>query len=220
MNKKQRLEKIHSVLKGIYPDSECMLEYGNDPFRLLVMGMLSAQCTDITVNRTSPGLFSLFPDCFAMKDAELGAIEEAIKPCGLYRTKAKNIKEASRILCERFGGEVPSDMESLLSLPGVGRKIANLIRSDLFGLPAIVADTHCIRVSSRWGFTDEDNRDPLVTEKEMMKIAEPEESGALCHRIVFFGRDYCTARNPKCGICPVYDHCRYSKKGDKDEKKG
>ena len=205
--KKKRMAEIVARLKEVYPVPVCALESGGDPWRLLVMGRLSAQCTDARVNVVCRELFAKFPTPMAMAEAELSAVEEIVRPCGLYRTKAQNIIDASRMLLTEFGGEMPTEMEDLLRFPGVGRKIANLLRGDLFGLPAIVADTHCIRLCGRFGFYPTSEKDPTRVEKTLVKIVEPAEQSDLCHRLVMFGRDVCTARSPKCEACPLHDLC-------------
>ena len=194
-------------LKEIYPDSVCALEYEGDPWRLLVMARLSAQCTDARVNIVCRELFERFPDAAAMADGDIAEIEEIVKPCGLFRGKAASIKESSKIITEKYGGAIPDDMEELLSLPGVGRKIANLVLGDVYGRGGIVADTHCMRICGRLGFYDEDARDPLFTERVMDGYVERGEQSAFCHRIVNFGRDVCTARSPSCASCPLRDIC-------------
>ncbi|MBQ8356520.1 MAG: endonuclease III [Clostridia bacterium] len=205
--KKERMSKIVARLKEVYPVSVCALESGGDPWRLLVMGRLSAQCTDARVNIVCRDLFARYPDAASMADAELADVEEIVRPCGLYHTKAQNIIDASRMLLTEYGGEMPHEMEELLRFPGVGRKIANLLRGDLFGLPAIVADTHCIRLCGRFGMYPTTEKDPTRVEKTMVKLVEPDEQSDLCHRLVQFGRDVCTARAPKCEGCPLYDLC-------------
>jgi len=205
--KKNRMAAIVERLKGVYPIPFCALESGGDPWKLLVMGRLSAQCTDARVNIVCRALFQKYPDAATMAEAELADVEDLVRPCGLYRTKAQNIIDASRMLLTDFGGEMPSEMEALLRFPGVGRKIANLLRGDLFGLPAIVADTHCIRICGRLGFYPTSEKDPVRVEKSLVKIVEPAEQSDLCHRLVQFGRDVCTARAPKCAECPLYDLC-------------
>ena len=205
--KKKRIAEIVARLKEVYPVPVCALESGGDPWRLLVMGRLSAQCTDARVNIVCRDLFAKFPTPAAMAEAELSDVEEIVRPCGLYRTKAQNIIDASRMLLTEFGGEMPHEMEDLLRFPGVGRKIANLLRGDLFGLPAIVADTHCIRLCGRFGFYPTSEKDPTRVEKTLVRIVEPAEQSDLCHRLVMFGRDVCTARSPKCEACPLHDLC-------------
>ena len=217
MNKKEKRERMALIverLKKIYPEATCALEYDNDPWKLLVMGRLSAQCTDARVNVVSKELFSVFPDVYAMAKGDISEIERIVKPCGLYRMKAKNIKDSSEMLVHDFGGELPSDMDSLLKLPGVGRKIANLLLGDVFGLPAIVCDTHCIRISGRLGMYPERERNPEKIEKILRELIEPEEGSDFCHRIVNFGRDVCTARSPECGICPLSDLCEKHRRED------
>lgn len=217
MNKKEKRERMALIverLKKVYPEATCALEYDNDPWKLLVMGRLSAQCTDARVNVVSKELFSVFPDVYAMAKGDISEIERIVKPCGLYRMKAKNIKDSSEMLVQDFGGELPSDMDSLLKLPGVGRKIANLLLGDVFGLPAIVCDTHCIRISGRLGMYPERERNPEKIEKILRELIEPEEGSDFCHRIVNFGRDVCTARSPECGICPLSDLCEKHRRED------
>ena len=204
--------KIVERLKEIYPDAPCALEYEGDPWRLLVMGRLSAQCTDKRVNIVCRDLFSEFPTAKSMAEGDLERIEEIIKPCGLYRMKAKNIKDASAMLVNNFGGELPSDMDSLLTLPGVGRKIANLLIGDIFGGEAIVADTHCIRISSRIGLTP-GIKDPTRVEMALRKLIPGAEGSDFCHRIVMFGREVCHARAPRCHECPLSDLCMGGKNG-------
>lgn len=201
MTDKVRAARIVEALKELYPDGECMLKYEGEPWRLLVMAILSAQCTDARVNLVSEELFRAYPTVCDMAAAGEAEIGEKIRSCGLWRAKAASIKGSCEALIRDFNGEVPSGMDELLSLPGVGRKIANLIRGDIFDLPAVVADTHCIRISSRLGFTAEGEKDPVRTEKALVKIIEPKEQASFCHRIVMFGRDVCSARSPRCGEC-------------------
>lgn len=206
--KKERIAGIVAALKAYYPEAQCALEAEGDPWRLLVMGRLSAQCTDARVNLVCRDLFRRFPDAAAMAKADVAEVEELIRPCGLYHTKAQNIVDASRMLAEDYGGVMPSDMEELLKFPGVGRKIANLLRGDLFGLPAIVADTHCIRLCGRFGMYPESEKDPTRVEKTLVSLVEPAEQSDFCHRLVSFGREICTARNPRCGECPLQSLCQ------------
>lgn len=205
--KREHIARIVARLKSIYPDAECALEYRGEGWKLLVMGRLSAQCTDKRVNIVCETLFDRFPTCRALADGDITEIEDIVRPCGLYRTKAANIKESCRILCDDFDGIVPQDMDTLLTFPGVGRKIANLLRGDLYHLPAIVADTHCIRICERFGMTPKGCKDPLKTEQTMTRLVEPAEQSDFCHRVVWFGRDTCTARAPKCDTCPLSDLC-------------
>ena len=213
--KKKRLLQIVERLKEIYPDATCALEYGGDPWRLLVMGRLSAQCTDARVNLVCRELFSVFPTAESMAQGDITEIERIVKPCGLYRMKASSIKEASRILVDELGGELPRDMEGMLRLPGVGRKIANLILGDVYGLPSVVCDTHCMRICGRFGMYREDLRDPNKIEKILLELLPYGEGSDFCHRIVNFGRDVCTARSPKCAVCPLADLCHHYEKGAK-----
>lgn len=211
--KRERMAEIVSRLRARYPDAECALEYGGEGWRLLIMGRLSAQCTDARVNIVCRELFSRFPTLDDVADAPIEDLERIIRPCGLYRTKAASVKEACGILRGRYGGQVPTDMESLLSLPGVGRKIANLLLGDIYGIPGIVADTHCIRLCGRFGMCPESLTDPAKVERILSAIVEPSEQTALCHRLVDFGRDVCTARAPKCGECPLGDVCEHRRRG-------
>ena len=205
--KRAKMLEIIAALKEIYPNAECALEYGGDPWRLLVMGRLSAQCTDARVNVVCRELFSVFPTAESMAYGELSRIEEIIKPCGLYRMKAQNIKDASRMLVEDFGGVLPSDMDDLLKFPGVGRKIANLLIGDIFGGDAVVCDTHCIRICGRLGMYPESLKDPTKIEKILRELIPTGEGADFCHRIVWFGRDTCTARSPLCTACPIRGLC-------------
>ena len=215
--KKKRMAAIVKALKQVYPVPVCALESGGDPWRLLVMGRLSAQCTDARVNIVCRELFSKYPDAASMAAAELADVEAIVRPCGLYHTKAQNIIDASRMLLTEFNGQMPHDMEELLRFPGVGRKIANLLRGDLFGLPAIVADTHCIRLCGRFGMYPVEQKDPTRVEKILTELVDPAEQSDLCHRLVMFGRDTCTARAPKCEECPLYPLCDMG--GGKKERK-
>ena len=205
--KKQRGAEIVEALKKVYPASECALEYEGEPWKLLVMGRLSAQCTDARVNIVCRELFQVFPTAKAMADGELSEIERIVRPCGLYRTKAESIKAACKMLVEDYGGVIPADMDELLKFPGVGRKIANLLLGDIYKMPAIVADTHCIRICGRLGFYPETQKDPTKVEKTLVPIIEPSEQSDFCHRIVMFGREYCMARSPRCDECPISNLC-------------
>ena len=207
--KRERLSLIVERLKGIYPDAECALHYGGDPWRLLVMGRLSAQCTDARVNIVSEELFSVFPNAEAMANGDITEIERIVKPCGLYRMKAANIRDASRLLVEKYGGVLPDTMDELLEFAGVGRKIANLLLGDIFGKPAIVCDTHCIRICGRLGMYPESEKNPEKIEKILRSLMDEGEGSDFCHRIVFFGREICTARSPLCESCPLSDLCEH-----------
>lgn len=203
----RKAAKIVEILKEKYPDALCSLEWDREPWKLLVMGRLSAQCTDARVNIVCRELFEVFPTAKALADADIADIERIIRPCGLYKTKAQNIKDECAMICNNYRGDVPDSMEELLKLPGVGRKIANLVLGDVYKMPGIVADTHCIRINGRLGFYPEENKDPYKTELILSKIIEPSEQSAYCHRMVLFGRDVCRARMPLCSKCPLSDYC-------------
>ncbi len=213
--KRAHAASVVSALKEIYPAAECALQYEGDPWRLLVMGRLSAQCTDARVNIVCKDLFTKYPSAEAMASADIGELEALVRPCGLYRVKAADIKAASARLVSEYGGALPSDMDALLSFPGVGRKIANLLRGDLFGLPAVVTDTHCIRIGGRLGFYPETEKRPLAVERILTDLLPPEETSDFCHRIVLFGREYCTARAPRCAECPLAELCKRREKHEK-----
>jgi endonuclease-3 len=205
--KKKRLALIVERLKEIYPNAECALHYDGDPWKLLVMGRLSAQCTDARVNIVCEELFKRFPTALDMANGDIEEIERIIKPCGLYRMKADNIREASRMLITDFDGVLPDNMDDLLKLPGVGRKIANLLLGDVFGKEAIVCDTHCIRICGRLGMYPEKEKDPTKIERILRELIDLKEGSDFCHRIVLFGRETCTARSPMCESCPMSDLC-------------
>ena len=199
------------ILKERYPDT-CSLVAEKD-YELLFSTRLSAQCTDARVNLVTKELYARYPTLQALAEADLEELCAIIKPCGLFRTKANDIKNSAKLLLERFGGRVPDTMEELLTLPGVGRKTANLILSDIYGKPAIVADTHCIRISSRLGLVPPAcGKDPYKVELALKQVVEPAEQASLCHRFVHFGRDICTARSPRCGECPLRELCTQPQK--------
>lgn len=210
--KRKRLAEISERLCAMYPAAECALDYKGDPWRLLVMGRLSAQCTDARVNEVSVRLFERFPTPEAMADGELSEIENIVKPCGVFRMKAANIKDASRQLVEEYGGILPDTMEELLTFSGVGRKIANLLLGDIFGKPAVVCDTHCIRICGRLGMYPESEKNPAKIEKILTELLEGGDGSDFCHRIVLFGREVCTARSPRCDGCTLSDLCEHRKK--------
>ena len=217
MTKKEKREIMGQAVKrleAIYPDALCALEWNGEPWRLLVMGRLSAQCTDARVNIVCRELFSEYPTCSALADAELADIERIIRPCGLFRSKAQSIKDACILLRDGYGGVLPDSMEELLKFPGVGRKIANLLLGDVYGKPAIVADTHCMRICGRLGMYREGRKDPLYTERVMSELIDAKSQSDFCHRIVQFGRDTCMARNPRCGECPLSDLCAHAKRAE------
>ena len=201
--KKQNMAKISAILASLYPDAQCSLEFGGDAWRLLVMGRLSAQCTDERVNIVCRELFSRFPTPADMAAAELSEIEELVRPCGLFHTKAQNIKDCSRMLIEEYDGVLPDDMDTLLLFPGVGRKIANLLLGDIFHRGGVVTDTHCIRICGRLGFYPESEKNPYKIEKLLTPLLPQEQASDFCHRIVYFGRDICTARSPRCNECEI-----------------
>lgn len=215
MNKKEKKERIAQIiveLKKIYPEAVCALEFGGEAWKLLVMGRLSAQCTDARVNIVCRELFAKYPTCESLAAASYEEIEQIIKPCGLFRTKAKSIKDACTMLCEDYGGVLPDEMDELLKFPGVGRKIANLLLGDIFHKPAIVADTHMIRICGRFGMYPQKLKDPHKVEIIMTELVEQKEQSDLCHRIVQFGRDVCSARSPKCSECPISQLCEMGRK--------
>ncbi len=204
MEKRERVRIIIKILKERYPDPKCSLEY-SDPFQLLVATRLAAQCTDARVNMITPALFERYPTIEDFANAELSELEQLIHSCGLYRTKARDIKAMAKMIIGVYGGVIPDTIEELTKLPGVGRKTANLIVGDVYGKPAVVADTHCIRISNRLGLCSTKN--PYKVEKQLRKILPPEESNDFCHRLVLFGREICSARSPRCEICPLADYC-------------
>ncbi|MBO5020095.1 MAG: endonuclease III [Clostridia bacterium] len=204
MRKKDRVAEATQRLENLYPDAICSLQY-TDAFQLLIATRLSAQCTDKRVNMVTPDLFNEFPDAHAMSKAELGRVEELIKTCSLYKTKAKDLIEIAKKIVTDFGGKVPDTIEALTTLSGVGRKTANLVCGDIYKKPAVVADTHFIRICNRLGFVETTN--PLMVEKEMRKLLPPEKSNDFCHRSVLFGRDICTARQAYCDKCVLNDIC-------------
>ena len=212
MNKKEKRERLALIcerLKEIYPEATCALAYGGDPWRLLIMGRLSAQCTDARVNLVCKELFARFPSARALADADISEIERIIKPCGLYHTKAESIKAASLLLVEKYGGVLPDTMDALLEFPGVGRKVANLLLGDIYRKSVVVCDTHCMRISGRLGMYNEELRNPDKIEKIMLELLPEGEGSDYCHRIVEFGRQYCTARGFDCSRCPLSDLCEH-----------
>lgn len=206
MKKQEIADLACAELEKLYPGAQCTLDYG-EPYQLMMATRLAAQCTDARVNVVTKTLFKKYPTLQAFADADLAELEQDVKPCGFYHTKAKSLKEMAGQLINNFGGEVPSTMEELLTLSGVGRKTANLILGDVFGKPAVVTDTHCIRISGRLGLTS--NKEPAKVEKDLVKLLPPETSSDFCHRTVQFGRDICRARSPKSGECPLNYFCRY-----------
>lgn len=212
MTRKQIAALACEELEKIYPDVECSLVY-DKPYELMFAARLAAQCTDARVNIVTKTLFVKYPDLEAFANADIAELEEDIKPCGFYHTKAKSLKEMAQQLINDFGGEIPQTMEELLTLSGIGRKTANLVMGDIFGKPAVVTDTHCIRITGRLGLTD--NKEPAKVEKDLIKLLPPETSNHFCHQTVQFGRDICRARNPKCAECNLSYFCRYYAKNNK-----
>jgi endonuclease-3 len=205
MTKKQRAALAVKALKEEYPEGICSLTY-SDPLQLLIATRLSAQCTDARVNLVTPALFARFPDLDSFCGAKVEEIEELVRTCGLYKTKARDILAACRMLKSDFGGVVPDTIEELTKLPGVGRKTANLVVGDIYHKPAVVTDTHCIRICGRLGLSE--GKDPFRVEKQLRAILPPEESNDFCHRLVLHGRAVCTARSPKCAVCRMNGFCR------------
>ena len=206
MTKKQRALAIIQRLKEMYPLAECTLDY-EKAWQLLVGVRLAAQCTDARVNVVTEELFAKYPSVQALAEATPEEIEAIVKPCGLGRSKARDISACMRILRDEYDGKVPDDFDALLALPGVGRKSANLIMGDGFGKPAIVTDTHCIRLVNRMGLVD-GIKDPRRVEMALWKIVPPEEGSDFCHRLVMHGRAVCDARKPNCAGCQMADLCK------------
>ena len=205
MRKNERTLEAVKRLELLYPDAICSLEY-QDAFQLLIATRLSAQCTDKRVNMVTPNLFAEFPTSKIMANADISRVEELIKTCGLYKTKAKDLIEIGRGITDNFGGKVPDTIEELTTLPGVGRKTANLVCGDIYKKPAVVTDTHFIRICNRLGLVDTDV--PIKVENEMRKILPPEESNDFCHRAVLHGRAVCTARKAFCERCCLNEICQ------------
>ena len=206
MTSKAAVNRIIETLKGIYPDGLCSLQYKQD-YELLFAVRLSAQCTDERVNKVTPALYARFPTLESFAEADPAEVGEYIHSCGFYNGKARDIVACAQKLVNEYGGRVPGTMEELLRLPGVGRKTANLLLGDLYAVPgSVVCDTHCIRICGRLGLST--GKEPEKVEQQLRKILPPEESSDFCHRIVLFGRDCCTARNPMCGECPLTMYCK------------
>ena len=202
---KEKVSAIIHLLKQRYPQAPCALHYNTD-YELMIAVRLSAQCTDARVNLITPALFQAYPTLEAMAAADIADVENYVHSCGFYRQKAKDIVLACQMLLTEHDGKVPDSMDKLLKLPGVGRKTANLLLGDLYSVPgSVVCDTHCIRICGKLGLSK--GKEPEKVEKQLRKILPPEESSDFCHRIVLFGREICTARNPKCQECPLAQHC-------------
>ena len=201
-----KVQAIIDILKQRYPDALCALHYKKD-YELLISVRLAAQCTDARVNLVTPALFAAYPTLESLAAANVSDIETYIRSCGFYRQKAKDIVLACQMLIREYGSKVPGTMEELLRLPGVGRKTANLILGDIYKVPgSVVCDTHCIRICGRLGLST--GKEPEKVERQLRAVLPPEESSDFCHRIVFFGREVCTARNPNCSECPLAIHCK------------
>ena len=202
----EKVSAIIDILKARYPDAPCALHYDKD-YELMIAVRLSAQCTDARVNLVTPHLFAAYPTLEAMAAAEIQDVEKIVHSCGFYKHKARDIVLACQMLLSDYGGKVPDTMEALLKLPGVGRKTANLLLGDLYGVPgSVVCDTHCIRICGKLGLSE--GKEPEKVESQLRAILPPEESSDFCHRIVLFGREVCVARNPKCAECPLKVHCK------------
>ena len=202
----KRVQGVVEALKQAYPDPRCALEYEKD-YELMIAVRLSAQCTDARVNLVTPALFARFSTLDAFADADVAEVEEYVRTCGFFRQKAHDIVCACRMLRDEYGGRVPNDMEALLRLPGVGRKTANLLLGDLYGVPgSVVCDTHCIRICGKLGLSS--GKEPEKVERQLRAILPPEESSDFCHRIVLHGRAVCTARAPKCDLCSLRPFCK------------
>ncbi len=212
MTKKEKTSAIIKRLEEQYPDAICSLTYEN-PHELMIAGRLSAQCTDARVNIVTKDLFAKYKTINDFAAAEVDDVAEIIKPCGLYKTKALSIVTMCRQIRDDFGGEIPDSIEELTKLAGIGRKTANLIMGDVFHKPAVVTDTHCIRICGRLGLTK--NTEPVKVETDLRKILPSDKSSDFCHRLVLFGREYCKARGEKCSVCPLNDLCPKIKKSKK-----
>ena len=204
MTKKERAARIVAALETAYPLAECTLDF-DTAWQLMVSVRLAAQCTDARVNVVTPVLFDKYPTPQALAAADVKDIEEIVRPCGLGASKARDISGAMKMLVNEFGGKMPDDIDTLLRFPGVGRKSANLLVGDVFGKPAIVCDTHCIRLSNRFGIAD--TKDPAKLEKQLRAVIEPEKGNDFCHRLVLHGRAVCDARRPLCENCCLAGLC-------------
>jgi len=208
MKLSEKVTFIISELEKLYPTAECALHY-TKPYELLIATRLSAQCTDERVNKVTPALFARYPTLEAFAEADFNELCEHVHSCGFYRGKAKSIIEMSRDILDRFDGRVPDTIEDLTSLSGIGRKTANLICGDIYGKPAIIADTHCIRLSNRLGLADSTN--PEIVERRLKAIIPPERQTKFCHNLVHHGRAVCNARKPACDNCPLTTVCKHYK---------
>lgn len=204
MKLEERVQGLLDGLARLYPDAGCSLDY-REPWQLLFSTRLAAQCTDKRVNVVAEKLYARYPTIQALADADIGELSEIVRPCGLFNTKARDLKAGAQRLTEVYDGRVPDSMEELLTIPGIGRKTANLVLSDVYGKPAVVTDTHCIRLSNRFGLCD--TKDPVKVEKRLKELIPPAEQAVYCHRCVYFGREVCTARAPSCGSCALSGYC-------------
>lgn len=209
MRRSEKVLKIKEIFDRVYADAKCSLDY-TEPYQLLIAVVLSAQCTDKRVNIVTQTLFDKYKTLKDFADADIDELAEAVKPCGFYKTKSRNIKALAQKIIEEHGGKIPDTMEELTALPGVGRKTANLILGDVYGKPALVIDTHAIRLTGRIGLTKE--TDPKKIEFDLKKFVPDDYSIHFCHQLVWHGRAVCTARSPKCEICPIAMLCRYYEK--------
>ena len=215
MQEKERIAHIISELEKLYPQDLCSLQY-RIPHELLIAVRLSAQCTDARVNQVVPALFAKYPSIEAFAEADVADVEEMVRSCGFYHTKARDIVEMCKMLRDEYGGVVPDSIEELTRLPGVGRKTANLICGDIYGQPSYVCDTHCIRITNLLGLTT--SKDPYKVEMQLREKIPPEKSTGFCHRMVLFGRDRCTARKANCDGCPLRADCDFGKAQGKGKK--
>lgn len=209
MDKRKDVIEIIKSFDKLYPEAECSLDY-KDPLQLVISTQLAAQCTDARVNIVTQTLFKKYKDVYDFANADLKELEQDIKSTGFYHNKAKNIKNCCRMLIDEFGGKVPNNMDDMLKLPGIGRKTANLVLGDIFGIPGIVVDTHAKRLANRIGLTK--NSDPAKIEFDLMKQVPKEYWGRFCHQLVYHGRAVCNARKPKCDVCAIGQYCDYGKK--------
>ncbi len=207
LNRKQRAQKAVELLKKEYPEAKCSLEY-KTPYELLFSTRLSAQCTDKRVNEVTKVLFSEFRSLEEFADADILRLEDIVKPCGFFHVKARDIKDMSVILLQQYNGIVPDTIDELVKLPGVGRKTANLVVGDIYGKPAVVCDTHCIRITNLLGISE--GKNPLIVERQLREVLPPDESNDFCHRLVMHGREVCRARNAACSICCLNSCCAHA----------
>lgn len=205
------------ILEELYPEASCALMYDGEPWKLLVMARLSAQCTDKRVNEVCKTLFVIYPTLDSLANAKLSEVTEIVRPCGLYHVKAADIISSAKRLKEVYGGILPDSMEELLTFAGVGRKVANLLLGDIYKKPAVVVDTHCMRISKRLGLVDPNINSPEKIEKALAELIPPEKQSDFCHRIVTFGREYCPARGYNCALCPLKGLCQFAQNTRKEE---